>query len=188
MFYMQSYENKHWSHRSRQVKEVLQCTPYFYQVTSICTVLIMPRYCFKGFVFFTNKETETRETNFYVTCPRSHRKHQSKDFHPGSLVSELNSLSFHHYFLYQINTIFIGQLASLVAQRVKKLPEMQMTRFEPQLGKIPWRWEWLPTPVFLPGESHRQRSLAGYSPWSHRESDTTEQLILSHFHLPYMLA
>ena len=61
----------------------------------------------------------------------SHRKHQSKDFHPGSLVSELNSLSFHCYFLYQINTIFIGQLASLVAQRVKKLPAMQKTRFEP---------------------------------------------------------
>ena len=31
-----------------------------------------------------------------------------------------------------------------------------------------------PTPVFLPGESHRQRSLAGYHPWGHKESDTTE--------------
>ena len=35
---------------------------------------------------------------------------------------------------------------------------------------------WLPTPVFLPGESHRQRSLAGCSPWGRKESDTTEQL------------
>ena len=33
-----------------------------------------------------------------------------------------------------------------------------------------------PTPVFLPGESHRQRSLMGYSPWGHKELDTTEQL------------
>ena len=33
---------------------------------------------------------------------------------------------------------------------------------------IPWRREWLPTPVFLPGESHEQRSLAGYSPWGHK--------------------
>ena len=33
--------------------------------------------------------------------------------------------------------------------------------------------EWQPTPVFLPGESHGQRSLAGYSPWGHRESDAT---------------
>ena len=40
------------------------------------------------------------------------------------------------------------------------------------------RREWLPTPVFLPGESHGQRSLAGYSPWGHKESDTTEQLTL----------
>ena len=37
-------------------------------------------------------------------------------------------------------------------------------RFDPWVGKIPWRREWQPTPVFLPGESHRQRSLVGYSP------------------------
>ena len=39
-----------------------------------------------------------------------------------------------------------------------------------------WRREWLPTPVLLPGESHGQRSLAGYNPWGHKESDTTEWL------------
>ena len=39
-----------------------------------------------------------------------------------------------------------------------------------------WRRKWQPTPIFLPGESHRQRSLAGYSPWGHKESDTTEWL------------
>ena len=33
------------------------------------------------------------------------------------------------------------------------------------VGKIPWRREWQPTPVFLPGKSHEQRSLANYSPW-----------------------
>ena len=37
--------------------------------------------------------------------------------------------------------------------------------FHPWVGKIPWRRAWQPTPVFLPGESHGQRSLAGYSPW-----------------------
>ena len=36
------------------------------------------------------------------------------------------------------------------------------------VGKIPWRKKWQPTPVFLPGKSHEQRSLAGYSPWSHK--------------------
>ena len=39
---------------------------------------------------------------------------------------------------------------------------------------IPWRRTWQPTPVFLPGESHGQRNLAGYSPWDREESDTTE--------------
>ena len=47
-------------------------------------------------------------------------------------------------------------------------------RFSPWVGKIPWRRSWQPTPVFLPGESHGQRSLAGYSPWGHKELDTTE--------------
>ena len=46
--------------------------------------------------------------------------------------------------------------------------------FSPWVGKIPWRRTWQPTPGFLPGESHGQRSLVGYSPWGHTESDTTE--------------
>ena len=37
-------------------------------------------------------------------------------------------------------------------------------RFNPWVGKIPWRRAWQPTPIFLPGESHGQRSLVGYSP------------------------
>ena len=40
--------------------------------------------------------------------------------------------------------------------------------FGPWIGNIPWRRAWQPTPVFLPGESHGQRSLEGYSPWAHR--------------------
>ena len=62
---------------------------------------------------------------------------------------------------------------------VKNLPAMQETWVQSLVGKIPWRREWLPTPVFLPGESHGQRSLVGCVPWGHKESDTTEQLILS---------
>ena len=46
--------------------------------------------------------------------------------------------------------------------------------FDPWIGTIPWRRAWQPTPVFLPGESHGQRSLACYSLWGHKESDTTE--------------
>ena len=51
--------------------------------------------------------------------------------------------------------------------------------FDPWVGKIPWRRKWQPTPVLLPGKFHGLRSLVDYSPWGHKESDTTEQL---HFH------
>ena len=46
----------------------------------------------------------------------------------------------------------------------------------PGSRRPPWRRKWLPTPVFLPEKFHGQRSLAGYSPWGHKESDTTERL------------
>ena len=45
-------------------------------------------------------------------------------------------------------------------------------------GRIPWRKEWLPTPVFLPGEIHGQRS---HNPWDHKELDTIERLTLFSF-------
>ena len=48
----------------------------------------------------------------------------------------------------------------------------------PGIKKILWSRKWQPTPVFLPGESHGQRSLVGYSPWGHKKSDGTERLRL----------
>ena len=66
--------------------------------------------------------------------------------------------------------------ASLVAQRLKRLPAMRETRFNPWVGKLPWRRKWQTTPVFLPGESHGQRSLAGYSLRGRKELDTTERV------------
>ena len=53
------------------------------------------------------------------------------------------------------------------------MQEIQETR---SVGKMPWRRKWQPTAVFLPGESHGQRGLVGYSPQGHTESDTTERL------------
>ena len=47
---------------------------------------------------------------------------------------------------------------------------------DPWIGENPWRRAWQPTPVFLNGESHGQRSLVGYSPWGHKESNMTEGL------------
>ena len=46
--------------------------------------------------------------------------------------------------------------------------------FSPRAGKIPWKRAWQPTLVFSSGEFHGQRSLVGYSPWGHKESDTTK--------------
>ena len=57
-------------------------------------------------------------------------------------------------------------------------------RFDPSVGKIPWNRKWQPTPVFLPGKFLGQRSLVGYSPWGHRESDETEQLT-KHIYIHY---
>ena len=47
--------------------------------------------------------------------------------------------------------------------------------FDPWVRKIPWRRKWQSTPVCLPGESHGQKSLAGYGPWGQKELDMTEQ-------------
>ena len=63
---------------------------------------------------------------------------------------------------------------SLGAQMVKNPPAVQETQVQSLGWEDPWRREWLPTPVFLPGEFHGQRSLVGYSPWNHGESNTTE--------------
>ena len=63
--------------------------------------------------------------------------------------------------------------ASLIARLVKNPPAMQETPLRFWVGKIPWRRDRLPTPVFRPGEFHGL-----YSPWGLKESDTTERLSL----------
>ena len=66
--------------------------------------------------------------------------------------------------------------ASLVAQRLKRLPGMRETQVRSLGWEDPLEKKWQPTPVLLPGESHGGRSLVGYNPWGHKESDTTERL------------
>ena len=59
-------------------------------------------------------------------------------------------------------------------------------RFDHWVGKLPWRWKWQPTPVFLPGEYHGQRSLAGYRSWGCKELDMTEYAhMLTYLHVVY---
>ena len=69
---------------------------------------------------------------------------------------------------------------------VKNLPANageKRCRFDPWVWKIPWRRKWQPTPVLFAGKSHGWRSLVGYSPWGHRELDTSKQF---HFHFLYV--
>ena len=63
--------------------------------------------------------------------------------------------------------------AQMVKKKKKICLQCRRSVFDPWVWKIPWRREWVPTPVFLPGESRGQRSLTGYSPRGHTESDTT---------------
>ena len=69
-----------------------------------------------------------------------------------------------------------------MAQMVKHLPAMQETRVQFLGQEEPLEKAMAPTPVFLPGESHGQRSLEGYSPWDHKESDMIERLTHTHTH------
>ena len=76
----------------------------------------------------------------------------------------------------EVNISFnlLNIVSSLVAQTVKNLPVMQETL----VGKIPWRKEWLPTPVFLPRGFHGLTSLMDYSPWGCKVSDMTNNYIV----------
>ena len=82
-------------------------------------------------------------------------------------MSNCNHLLGAHYVLGRVGNTS-GKEPGCQSRRCKR------PRFDPWVGKIPWRRKWQPTPVFLPGESHGQRSLAGYSPYGCKESDTTE--------------
>ena len=80
-----------------------------------------------------------------------------------------------------ISNLFHQVTGLLVAQTVKRLPAVGETRVRSLGWEDPWRRKWQPTPVLLLGKFHGLRSLVGYSPWGHKESDTTEWL---HFHFP----
>ena len=75
------------------------------------------------------------------------------------------------------------------------MQETKRRGFVPEFGKTPWRRAWQPTPVFLPGESHGQRSLAGCGPYGYRELVGSEGNLLlglrhlwHHLHLPALIS
>ena len=116
---------------------------------------------------------------FWVSYPRNHCQIQHREVLLCVLALTSRSLR-----------------ASLVSQRVKRLPVVRETwvqslgrecgrrGFNPWVGKIPCRRKWQPTPALLPGISHGWRSLVGYSSWGRKESDTTERL---HFHFHFLV-
>ena len=80
------------------------------------------------------------------------------------------------------NTTYYGLSSTLVGflggasgnEPTRQYMRHKRCGFTPWVGKIPRRSEWQPTPVFLPGKFHGQRSLVGYSPGGCKESDMTE--------------
>ena len=69
----------------------------------------------------------------------------------------------------------------MVKKKKKSTIQCRRYGFDPWVRKMPWRRKWQPTPVSLPGESHGERSMAGYSPCTCKELDTTER-IYTHTH------
>ena len=75
--------------------------------------------------------------------------------------------------------------ASQVAWWLRIHLPMQEIQVQSLVGKIPWRRKWQLTPEFLPGKSHGQRSLVGYSPWGHKELNTAKHTHTQSFQLIY---
>ena len=81
------------------------------------------------------------------------------------------------YLFFQCRDVFLGKMTAKRYCDSQKCNVKQSTSqcrrcgFEFSVGKISWRRKWQPTPVLLPGKSHGQRSLAGYSPWGCKELD-----------------
>ena len=72
-----------------------------------------------------------------------------------------------------------SQVGARGKEPARQCRRLKRSAFDHRIGKSPWRRAWQPTLVFLSGEFHGQKSLVGYSPWGHKESDITEWLILS---------
>ena len=76
----------------------------------------------------------------------------------------------------QSETIRVGLQASRWLSGKESACQRRKHACDPWVGKIPWRWKWQPTPVFLPGKFHGYRSLVGYSSLGCKESTTSEYM------------
>ena len=94
------------------------------------------------------------------------------------MVVPLSLCQLQSYYMVKHKLMYMLQL-NIPLQNFLILNSSTRPGFDLWIKKIPWIKEWQPTPVFLPEESHGQESLAGYSPWDRKESNTTERLTLS---------
>ena len=108
---------------------------------------------------------------------------QINSYLPHLFKSQLKSViisSFKHFHNISIYSVIIIPGGSRLPRRLSgkeftcQCISDRRHRFNPWVGKIPWRRNWQPPLVFLPEKSHGQRSLAKYSPWGHKELDMTE--------------
>ena len=73
------------------------------------------------------------------------------------------------------NSRYHSLLKLVLPNLLPRPPVSSLSRLPPfPIRVIPWRRKWQPIPVFLPRESHEQRSLVGYGPWGHKEADMTQ--------------
>ena len=85
-----------------------------------------------------------------------------------SWLDPVNPCLFQNCQKHRVLSYCIEEMGFPAGSVVKNLPAVQETRVYPWVRKIPCRRKWRPTPLFLPEKSHGQRSLEGYSPWSHK--------------------
>ena len=97
------------------------------------------------------------------------------------LIQHLGKAFSSHLFIHFL--VYINMDSWIFILLVETYPQLGLSRwlsgkerrwgFDPWVRKTPWRKKWQLSPIFLPGESHGQRSLVGYSPWGPKESDMT---------------
>ena len=151
-----------WVFPVHQVRALVSCTPPG-------LVIWTNKYCNCSVLISNTTDISKQTSNFYLIIV--------KESWPQSL--RIRCLTIFQLFLshtqISLKVLWMfGFAGGTVVKNHQWVQEMQEIRLDPSVGRIPWRRKWQPTPVFLPGESHGQGSLAGYSPWGHKELDTTE--------------
>ena len=152
------------------------CNVYVYQITILYTMHILQFYVNYASIKLKLRKGKTKETEPHIPLGVDRVQQYNPVVHILSLL--INWLVCKHWMACGVESaVFICQ-ASLIAPLVKNPPEMWETWVWSWVGRIPWRRERLPTPVFWPGEFHRL-----CSPWALKESDTTERLSLHYAHM-----